>query len=213
MKRLAPQAPLASITKEQWVEMWAKLRLHTWKRYYWLNARLGENLDELAQQAILDTMNGTRRWPPIDARTGEARADISLFSFLCEVVRSNVSHIWDREKRKLSIDTFNQDEELQEFDQKTINNLLNNAAKKYPHLVSTADTESTVIYNLITEKMLKMVEADTEVHEIIKLWREEPDCKPSEIAERLGFDISKVRAAQKRLRRLLRVFNEGSNRR
>lgn len=211
MKSPAPQDPLASVTREQWVEVWAKLRLHTWKRYKWFHDRFGEDLDEIAHQAILDTMRGTRRWPPIDARNGEVRGDISLFSFLCEVVRSNVSHIWDREKRKVSIDSSNSTNDSEEFEQKFIDNLLNATAKKYPHLVNRDDVESIVIYNRITEQMLELVAEDAEVHQIMKLWREEPDMKPSEIAVKLGFDMPKVRAAQKRLRRLLKGFDGGSS--
>lgn len=211
MKKPAPQDPLASVTREQWVELWTKLRLHTWKRYYWLSERLGENLDEVAHQAILDTMRGIRRWPPSNAVTGETRRDVSLFTFLCEVVRSNVSHIWEKEKRRVSIDSFDSTIDGKENNQKFIENLLNESTKKYPHLVSRDDSESIVIYNLITEQMLKLVAKDTEVYEILNLWRKEPDAKPSEIAARLGFDMPKVRAAQKRLRRLLNGFGEDSS--
>ena len=59
--------------------------------------------------------------------------------------------------------------------------------------------------------MLELVAGDAEVHEIMKLWREEPDLKPSEIAVKLGFDMPKVRAAQKRLRRLLKGFDGGAS--
>lgn len=210
MKSPAPRDPLAAVTREQWFEMWVKLRLHTRKRYFWLSEKLGEDLDELTHRAILDTMSGKRRWPPIDSRNGEMRGDISLFSFLCEVVRSNASHIWEREKRRIPIDSLDSAGGTRGPDQKSIDNLLNAAARKYPHLVNRADIESTVIYNRITERMLELVAGDTEVYEIMKLWREEPGMKPSEIASKLGFNMPRMRAAQKRLRRLLKGFGERS---
>ena len=210
MKRPEPPDPLASVTREQWVELWAKLRLHTWKRYRWLHERLGEDLDDVAHQAILDTMRGTRRWPPIDARDGGVRGDVSLFSFLCEVVRSNVSHIWERERRKVSVDAPGLANDREESEQKFIDSVLNASAKKYPHLVGRDDGESRVIYNLVTGRMLELVAADAEVHAIMKLWREEPDMKPSEVAVKLGFEMPRMRAAQKRLRRLLKGSDGGA---
>lgn len=210
MKKPASQEdPLSSITMEEWTIMYQKLRLHTHKRYYWLRRELGEDLDEIAHRAILDTMTGTRRWPPIDKQTEGVRGGISLFSFLCEVVRSNVSHIWEREKRRVSIETSSATQDEEDHGQRIFENLLNEAARKYPNLVRPDDTESQVFYNRIVDKMLEMVAGDQECSEIVKLWSKEPDLKPSEIGEILGLPMPKVRAAQKRLRRLLNGFGEG----
>jgi hypothetical protein len=209
MKRASLQeGPLASITEEQWAEVWLKLRLHVWKRYYWLHKRLGENLDDIAHQSILDTMNGKRRWPPIDPGTTEVRRDIGLLSFLCEVARSKVSHIWAREKKRVSIDSYDSTDDSEEFNTNFIDHLLNESAKKFPHLLRPDDTEAVVIYNRVSAKMLDLVSSDPLVLRIVTLWREEPDLKPKDLATRLRLTMSEVRAAQKRLRRLVRVLKE-----
>jgi hypothetical protein len=212
MKSTAPpKDPLDSITQEQWIEMWLKLRLHARKRYFWLSQRLGEDLDEIVHQAILDTMNRERQWPPIDARTGEMRKDVNLFSFLCEVVRSKASHLWKREKQRLSIDTSNPAQDTEEFNQEFVDHLLNESAKKYPHLVRLDDTQSNLIYNDVSDKMLDIVAGDPVVYSIVKRWCEEPDLKPKELAARLEILMPKFCAARKRLRRLLKEFREGSS--
>jgi|SRR5215207_1285300 len=205
-----PNDPLASVKEEQWIEVWVKLRFHTRKRYSWLSRRLGVDLDDIAHQAIVDTMSRKRRWPPIDALTGEMKTEVNLFSFLCEVVRSNISHVWERERRTVSIDT-DSTNDPKEFNQEFIDYLLNESANTYHHSVKPDDIESNVTYNDITDKMLNIVASDTEVYRIVELWREEPDLKPKELAARLGIPIYRVRAAQKRLRRLLRKFREASS--
>ncbi len=206
-----PEDPLASITEEQWVEMWMKLRLHVRKRYFWLSRRLGEDLDGIAHQAILDTMDGKHRWPPVDPRTGQMRRDVNLLSFLCEVVRNKVYHLWEGAKRTVSIDTSNPAQGPEEFNQEFIDCLLNESAKKYPHLVRPDDTEGNVIYNDITDKMLHIVASDKEVYRLVQRWRKEPDLKPGELAAILEIPMPKFRAAQKRMRRLLKEFREGSS--
>jgi hypothetical protein len=186
--------PLHSISEQQWTELWHKLRLHAWKRYRWLHDVTGEDLDEIAHQAIMDTITGTRRWPPPDDGSGESK-DVPLFPFLCGVVRSIVSHNWERAKNKISLDNLPSN-----FNAEVLGELRQTTA--------SSRIENVTDYKQLTDKMLELVSFDKEVFRIVELLRTYPDMRPREIAEELGFTMPQMRAAQKRLRRLLDQFRK-----
>lgn len=196
---------LESITPDEWIEYWHKLRLYTWKRFSWMNKRLGEDLDEIAHQAISDTLDGKRKWPPIDRTTGKIKLDVPFFSFLCQVVNSIASHRWEREIRRVPIEGFEQTqnpEDIHTGSDQTLTTTVQDGRK----VSGRGDTESYVRYNLITGKMCELASEDIEAFSIICLWREDPCLKPREIAATLGLTMAQMRAAQKRLSRLLGIF-------
>lgn len=187
--------PLRQVTEEQWAEAWIKLRLHTWKKYRWLHDITGEDLDDIAHQAIIDTWSGKRRWPPIDHVTGLLRHDVTLLFFLSEVVRSIVSHRWEKTKTTLPFDDF--------FSTTNGPQLENALTQPTSLVVRPVDVQKQLEYKRLTDRMLNLVEDDKEVFQIVKLLRVYPDLRPREIAEMLSMTMPQMRAAQKRLRRLL----------
>src|SRR5262245_59622290 len=152
---------------------------------------------------MLDSMNGVRRWPPIDSKTGKQNPDVSLFYFLTEVIRSKVSHVWQRERRRVSIDS-NDESEFDGFDRGLIDRLLSDSAEIHPEFFRYDHTESDAAYNQTTARMLEIVAHDKEMYRIAKLWRDQPNLKPRELAKCLDLTMPQVRAAQKRLRRILK---------
>ncbi len=88
---------LDQITDEEWMAIWRRLRLYAIHNYGWTQSTVGVGLDleAIVQEAILDTLTGVRRWPPVD-KQGTPK-DEPLF-FLCQTVRSKVSHATEREK-------------------------------------------------------------------------------------------------------------------
>lgn len=187
--------PLTHVTEEQWADAWIKLRLHTWKKYRWLHDKTGEDLDDIAHQAIVDTWSGKRRWPPIDRLTRLPKKDISLLYFLCETVRSIVSHRWAKTKTTLPSDNLDSITNGPQFE------------KAFAHptslVLKPGDIEEAEQYKRLTDRMLDIVEDDNEVFQIVKLLRVYPDLRPREIAKILSITMPQMRAAQKRLRRLL----------
>jgi DNA-directed RNA polymerase specialized sigma24 family protein len=210
MENLSPQTHhLASVSDEEWEELWRKLRLHTWRRHGWLCEKFGWDLDAIAHQAILDTLEGIRRWPPTDGETGRPRDDVSLLSFLCQIVRSIISHRYDKEKGRLSLESSDLDSGPGPSVNQSHERLLQDISFRYPQLVRPDTTERDVMYRLLAEEMCEVVAGDAEVLEIVKVWCADPTLKPSEIAVHLGLSMEQMRAAQKRLRRLLKKLREG----
>ncbi|MEK6281234.1 MAG: hypothetical protein AABN95_12850 [Acidobacteriota bacterium] len=175
-----------------------KLRLYTWKKYGWLTKLNGIDLDDIAQQAIVDTFSGQRRWPPIDAATGIEKPDVTLFYFLCQTVRSIVSH-QGQGPRPVDFDRIDPRSDGPQYENAY-------AGTSAPFLVRPADIERAAEYNNLTDKMLELTSGDSDLSRIVRLWRACPDLKPREIAEELQFTMPEVRAAQKRLKRLLDVL-------
>lgn len=199
---------LETISEEQWVEMWHKLRLHIKIRYQWLLERLNLKPEDLANQAILDTLQGKRRWPP-NNQTGMINEDVSLFAFLCGVVRSNASHLWNREKSNRSFEEVNLTNGHRSVMPQSLEMILNARSDYYPALVKIGNIEQWIINKEKTERLCGLVAGDKELVGIITELRKDPTLKPSELAENLGLSIEKVRAAQKRLRRKVQELREG----
>jgi DNA-directed RNA polymerase specialized sigma24 family protein len=194
---------LDAITQDQWVEIWQKLRLHAWKRYGSLRDKIGVDLDDMVHQAIADTLQGKRRWPPIDKLTGEKKR-VDLFPFLCEVIRSNVSHQLEEERKKVSIEGTVSDS-LEDSDLISLEEMITEPISEYLRYEAIYNR---VFYAQLVSKMYEMVKEDEELSEIVRVWTRDPNLKPKEIAQELGLSIEEVRNAQKRLRRKLRDIRE-----
>ena len=190
---------LDAISKEQWVEIWQKLRLHTWRKYKSLQDKIGLDLDDMVHQAIIDTLERKRRWPPIDKLTG-MKKHVDLFPFLCEVVRSNISHQLEEERKKISIEgTVSNPSE--DSDLISLEGMISGPISEYLRYEAIYNR---VFYVQLVSRMFELVKGDEELSEIVKVWTRDPSLKPSEIAQELGLSIEEVRNAQKRLRRKLR---------
>jgi DNA-directed RNA polymerase specialized sigma24 family protein len=190
---------LSSMTEEEWLDLYNRLRLFTYKRYYWLR-----DLEGIIQEAIIDTIQGKRRWPSVDKDTDEVK--ISLFVFLCDVIRSKVSHLWEREKRQLSLDSFYENTSVLEpklGDSAKREVLLNESATEYWSLISRQDPYSQLVHKEVVDKMFNLVSHDETLTKILQLWLQEPDLKPRQIAERMGLNVKQIYLILKKLQKRL----------
>src|ERR1051325_7298453 len=169
MRNLSPRSKsLPSLTEAEWEEIWRRLRLYTWKRFRWLNDRTGQDLDEIAHQAMVDTWTGKRRWPPIDRLTGLENNKVTLFVFLCETVRSLVSHVWEREKARVSFDETSSSDSLK--DREFIEKVLGATYERNAFYATPDEVEALADYSKLTRRMLELVEGDEELLSIVRLW-------------------------------------------
>lgn len=187
---------LRDISDAQWQEMSKKLRIHTWKKWGWLSKLTGIDLDDIAQQAIVDTLMGKRRWPPVDAATGIPKS-VGLFCFLCQTVRSLISHHGRGGPQTIDFERLDSPGGGGPPYENAV------AGLYPPFLVRTYDIERAAEYNNLTEKMLELTSEDSELSRLVRLWRACPDLKPRELAEELNLTMPELRAAQKRLKRRL----------
>jgi hypothetical protein len=178
---------LSGLSEPELLDLWKRLRLFTFKKYGPLSKHIrGLNLDQIILDAIEDTFFGLRRWPPIDA-SGKKK-DISLLTFLCQTIRSKVSHTIEQEKRKIVIE--HEDDDLQPG---ALGKCVNWIANKE----TTSDQQA--IYNQLARQLIISVRGDPLLKQIVILWVENPDLKPKDMAEKLGLSGKAFRNAQRRL--------------
>ena len=185
---------LESITETQWAQILQKLRLHTWRRYRSLSERLGLDLDDVVHQALVDTLDGKRSWP---------NEEVDLFYFLCEVVRSIISHRLEREKRNVPFENLESRGSVDDSDLASVEAMIGGSIGEYLRYESIYNR---LVYDRLIEQMYELVKDDQELINIVGLWSTDPNLKPSELAEELGVSIGEIRNAQKRLRRRLKVL-------
>jgi len=157
-----------------------------------LSDRLGLDLDDVVHQALVDTLDGTRRWP---------KEKVDLFYFLCEVVRSIISHRLDQEKRNVPLESVEPRGSADDSDLASVEAMIGGSIGEYLRYESIYNR---LVYDRLIEQMYELVKDDQELINIVGLWSKDPSLKPSELAEELGVSISEIRNAQKRLRRRLR---------
>jgi DNA-directed RNA polymerase specialized sigma24 family protein len=184
----SPDGP--TISSEHCAELFVRLRLYLRHRFYWA-AKHGLDLDDVAQQAIVDTATGKRRWPPVDIIAGRARTDVDLFTFLCNVARGIISHLFEARKRIVSMSSL--ELEGNGHSQSLIDSFQSN---RY-------DPETTASYNILADRMIELLAEDQQLVQIVKLLRQDPGRKWRDIADILGISPRNVYAARKRLQRKL----------
>jgi DNA-directed RNA polymerase specialized sigma24 family protein len=186
---------LESLTTEEWEELWKKLRLFTWRRYGSLR---GIDLDDVIQQAIVDALEGRRRWP---------KQEVSLFQFLCGVIRSRISHLLERQRRIVPIESLKPGLHAEDegSDAASLERSINEPIGEYLRYEAIYNRG---FYDLLVDTMCESVEGDGELVNIVRLWSKDPRAKPREIAQQLGLSMDAMRNAQKRLRRKLQTLRE-----
>jgi DNA-directed RNA polymerase specialized sigma24 family protein len=226
MKKTGRELPEdLSLITEEWKEIYEKLLLYTRRRYYWLAQMMrGKyDLEELATQAILDTLSGKRTWPPKDAQ-GQPRK-VNLISFLCRVVDSLASHQYEKELRQHEPQLSNHfpDDDLHTSTPSgsyRLQSLMSTLNEQVRLLVSgegihwdSNKIHEAIIYNEICEQMIDLVHEDEKLTLLVKTWIADPTAPPREIAQRLGWTIEEMRYHQRQLRIRLRNWrNEFSGR-
>ena len=179
------QEVLELLTEEDWREIWKRLRYFTYKYYSWLPLKVrGANLDELIQDAIVDTITGRRQWP----------ADVNLVTFLCQVIRSKASHMLEKESKVVSIEDISP------------SHLSTPAEPSY--LIRQEEKEKQAACEQLCERMRELVRGDELLSKIVAMRLDNPDLKPRELAGALGISVTEVHSAQKRLGRRVKVLRE-----
>jgi len=201
------------MSQAEWLELYRRLMLYTYKRFGWILNRVGVEPQDLVQQAIKDTFEGRRHWPPIDAETGKTRKDVSLLVFLCNVISSNASHLLEKERKRLTVETPQPSDVDDNLDfGETSSDWLNAFTKESPvkhfELIGDTAADRQVIYGELTDKIRNSVAGDAVLLHIIELLLQSPDLKPKEIAEQLGLSMPQMYTALKRLRRRLHGLRE-----
>jgi hypothetical protein len=182
------QNGLADMSEKELHDLWKRLRLFTYKRFGKRTKGVrGINLDEVILDAIEDTFFGKRRWPPLDDQGHDKQ--ISLFFFLCQTIRSKVSHIIEHEKKKQSIN----EEDTESLNQKGMYKLQ-----------ASEQTDAESIYNQLSNRIRQAVKSDPLLKQIVELWIADPDLKPKDIARNLKVKDETIRNAQKRLNRKIK---------
>jgi len=176
-------------TLEDWRALWKRLRRFTNKYYAWLPSAIGGiELDDLIQDAIDDALIGKRRWPP----------EVNLVTFLCNVIRSNASHMCEKHGKVDSLEDL------------SITYLQTPPDTLYPFQRENEDRQNG--YLQLCDKVRELVRDDELLSRMVSMWLEAEDLKPKEIAHRLGVPIEAIRSAQKRLsRKTTRLREEWRN--
>jgi DNA-directed RNA polymerase specialized sigma24 family protein len=169
---------LRAYTGAEWEDLWKRLKRFTYGYYWWLPTKgRGLDLDEIIQGAIGDAIEGKRKWP----------AGVELVTFLCQIIRSNVSHLLEKESRIVSI------EEVSTSRLTTPTSVSPASQQEY------ADQQH--VYQKLCNEIRELVRDDPLLSRMVNMWLENPEMKPRDMACEMGVPIEEIRNAQKRLSR------------
>jgi DNA-directed RNA polymerase specialized sigma24 family protein len=193
--------PLSPIAKQifgrmkeaEWQDLRNRLVYFAYRNYAEGHRNLGYHLDELVQDAIVDVITGVRQWPPVDESGNEKQID--LFVFLCQTVRSKVSHVAKKKAREIQLGN------------SASLDLLSDRLSILPGSEED-EPDRHVIYAEFSHRLLNLVSDDAMLTKIVQLLIDTPDLRPKEIAPILGLSIQEMRNAQKRLSRKLKTLKE-----
>jgi DNA-directed RNA polymerase specialized sigma24 family protein len=175
---------LDELTETEWTSLWKRLRFFTYKNFaHKVKGRV--NLDEVILEAIGDAYVGKRNLPP----------GVNLTAFLCETIRSKISHLLRKDKGRVSI------EELEAAEQ------LTSSARPFKRAVEGGWTEEgyeRVAYRELCERLRKAAHPDVRLIQLAELLFATPDLKPSEIAVRTNQPVENVSNLLRRLGRRAR---------
>jgi len=184
----------ARMTEAEWKDLYKRARLYAYMNYGWLQAKIGGLiLDDVIIEAIEDIFFGARQWPVIDKQGRDKK--VSLCVFVCQTIRSKVSHILEKEKRKIYLDESGEDEHSEFLAE------MMKAQRVY-------GADQRVIYNQLCERLLESVRDDPFLTRILRKLIETPDLEPRDIAKQMTLPVTEVRNALKRLSRRLRSLRE-----
>lgn len=171
---------LEKLTEAELTTLWKRLRFFTYKNFaHKINGRA--NLDEVILDAIEDTYVGNRRLPP----------GVDLTAFLCQTVRSKVSHILSKDKNRIAV------EDLEAFEQLMP---LESAAGGR----QAEEAYQRVAYKELCDQLRKAAQPDPYLIQLAELLFVTPDLKPSEIAVQMNQPVSNVFNLLRRLGRRAR---------
>jgi hypothetical protein len=192
-RSLSPKARrvLNRMTEEEWKDLTNRLLYFTYRNYGANLKRLAFPVDELVQDAIGDLLTGARMWPPVDSFGNEK--EVSLFVFLCNTIRSKVSHLFQKSKRQTYVGDRSELDLLSPL-------LLSEGVERA--------AEGRVEYGELSKLLIERVSDDAVLTQMVMLWIETPDLRPREVALILGLSMDEFRNAQKRLIRRVKTLRE-----
>ncbi|HEV7890144.1 MAG TPA: hypothetical protein VGP08_05875 [Pyrinomonadaceae bacterium] len=176
---------LDALTETGWRSLWKRLRFFTYKNFA-RKVRGRVNLDEVILEAIEDTYIGRRRLPD----------DVDLTAFLCETIRSKVSHILRKEKGRVSV------EELESLEK--VGALASNLHKVVGGGHAEGEAYERVAYRELCERLLKAARQDRYLVQLAELLFATPDLKPRELAAQMNQPVKNVFNLLRRLGRRAR---------
>ena len=194
------------LTEDDWRHLYNRLRYFAYKKYGWLQKHSSLDIETIIQDAIVDTVLGVRRWPPVDEQGNEK--DLDLFIFLCGTVRSKISHVLQADKKKLSIEEMLSVKKASEENRSDSVDVLLYEAFQQVSSAQDEDSNQQAIYNELCNKLRALVLDDELLTQMVDLWADMPDLKPSDIAGILGLPDQEIRTAQKRLGRRVQQLKE-----
>jgi DNA-directed RNA polymerase specialized sigma24 family protein len=169
---------LSSLSEVQWEDLFKRLLIFTHKRYGWLKELAGWDLQDIVQQAIIETIEGKRRWPPRNSETGEPDSNVNLFLFLCNVIRSDVSHLLEKERRESRTEVHEIDLDLERLLEES-DAPDKDLQKRRAAFLSNQSSESMALYHELSERIHKAMADDQELTNVVDLLIYVPDSKPS----------------------------------
>lgn len=184
----------ARMTEAEWKDLYKRARLYAYMNYGWLQTKIGGLvLDDVIIESIEDIYFGARQWPVLDKQGQDKK--ISLCVFVCQTIRSKVSHVLEKEKRKIYLDE-NAEGERSEF------------LAELMRAQTTQGTDQRAIYQQLCERLLDSVREDPFLTRILRRLIETPDLEPRDLAKQMKLPITEIRNALKRLSRRLRSLRE-----
>jgi DNA-directed RNA polymerase specialized sigma24 family protein len=172
-------------------ELWRKLRLHTHAKFGYL-VRRRFNLDEVVLEAIEDTYFGERQLPP----------DVDLFFFLSQTIRSKVSHLLEKEKRRRKWNLSFEEVEVTQ-PQVHLSKPFGLPEQRPQFAERNVEAYRGVAYQELCGRIVK-VATEPDLRRVAELLFATPDLKPGEIAEQLNLPVKSIRNLLRRLGRKAR---------
>jgi hypothetical protein len=195
---------LSSLSEEEWLDLYNRLRFFTYKRY----GLLGLDLRQVLHQSILEALQGNRPLPQVDSQTGESDLKLNLFLSLCLVIRSNVAHQLEFERRSKA---HNQELDL-DMEQLLLDEpgKSQDLGKRRAVFLGNRDSKSKARGNDFKEKIEETLSDNQEVATVVDLWRH--GCSPKEIASETGFSLPQIfRLLKQFQKKLIRLQREALN--
>lgn len=190
---------LKSATEETALEIINKAMFYANKRFKWVEQKIpGVDLRDIVHESYIDVLQGVRSGP----------SELPVVVLVCNTVKSKVSHLWDKERRRLV------QKELQEGDYDDHANtqvelITDQLREAQRYMVQTAGrSDEQMIYNELCKIILEKVGDDKTLAGIVELYFTDPDMKPQDIAKKLCLTPKDVYQALRRLRRRLQDLKE-----
>jgi DNA-directed RNA polymerase specialized sigma24 family protein len=140
-------------------------------------------VDDFIHDALLAVCLGKREWPE----------HIDAFTLLSGIIRSQISHVRQKNRRMRSTDIGP--------------DITPRARQDSRYLTRREDMQEQPDFHEICDKMRELVADDPVLVRIVELWIKDSSLKPSDIAKALKISMTEMRNAQKRLRRRLSALH------